>query len=219
MSIFSKLKSAKSPKDLASSIDAIDADILACEADIKKLEDGRERAIFDDGEAAIAQVQKELVARRNNLELLQIARRGAVSRLAEAEAAQRQRELEARHKEALKLSEEERRLLKTWHLAASALAELTGEIDAIQKAIATENSAMRSLGREDLVLPSLSKEVNAKRLEMWERHCASLEIRPQNAPVPVSLNIPQLFRIDHYWPAPQVDPGKEWFAAPLALLD
>jgi hypothetical protein len=219
MSIFSKLKLAKTSKDLEKSVEEIDADIVLCQAEIKALEDSREKVIFEEGEAAVAELQRQLAGKREHLDLLQIARRGAISRQAEAEADEKKREQDSRYRQAVKNAAEERRLLKQWHEAAKELAGITARIAAVQEALHSFNDSMRAAGRSDLIVPKIAREVNARRVELWEAHCAAMGHSSANPPAPIDLDIPKQFQIQHYWPALHVSPGREFSGPPLALLD
>lgn len=220
MSIFNRLKIAKTSKDLKESVDAIDADIVLCQAEIKALEDGRERVIFEEGEAAVAELQKQLSSKREHLDVLQIARRGALSRQVEAEAEEKKREQDARYREALKHAAEERRLLKQWHKDVLKLAQLMAEIEPVQQAIRSHNNAMSLAGRQDLVLPGIIDELQTKRKESMEKYCSSLNIQPpSNGLGFITVDVAHMAKIDGYWPARQVDPDKKWKGPALAFLD
>lgn len=220
MSIFNKLKLSKSPKELGESIDSIDAEISSTEARITALEQSREKVLFEDGEAAITKLQKDIVGGRDHLELLQIARRGAVARQAEAESAQRQRELEARHREAVKQAAEERRLLKLWHKAAETLAGLSADLEVLQLAGSKHNADMCAAGRPDLIVPKIIHEINARRQAALEKYCADRGQRaPSNGITPIPTEAAHMCSIPFYFPVPDFDPVKTWAGPPLAFLD
>jgi hypothetical protein len=223
MSIFSKLKLAKTSKDLEKSVEEIDADILTCEAEIKALEDDREKVIFEEGETAFAELQRQLAAKRQHVDVLQIARRGALARQVEAAADEKKREQESRYREALKHAAEERRLLKQWHQAAQKLAQIMAEIEPLQRAIRVHNEAMAVARRPDLVLPGIVEELQAKRKESMEKYYSNpsaLGMKPTSySGGYITVDILHMAKIDGYWPVPKFDPGKDWKGPPLALLD
>lgn len=221
MNIFTKLKSMKSPVDMAAAIDTIKAEIATTEAEIEALQGQRETALFDQGEQAILDLQRQMAAKRDRLDLLRVALSGSEKRKADAEAEAEERQLKDRHRDAVARTAEEKKLLKAWHAAAKALAEITDDLAKVQRAMAAHNGAMRSIGRNDLLAPSIAaREVNAARLELWQAHCAAHGYALTNPPATVGLDVPNAFQIEGYWPRrPVSDPGKEFLGPPLALLN
>lgn len=167
MSIFNRLKLAKTPKDLGQSIDEIDADIHTCQTEIQALERDRERVIFEEGESAVAKMQKELVSKRERLELLQIARRGAVDRQAHAESEQRQRETEDLAKQAEKETLTQlNAAMKEYHAAAVALVAAAEKATRLDTEISRINDILVHRGRSDLeISPGYYKATKAVRNE------------------------------------------------------
>lgn len=217
MNVLSLLKNVRTSAQFEETIPKIEDDLRQAHVGIAALKAQREAAIFDGSEATLTKLLGDIREAELRAETLQIALEGARRRQAEAEAAEHKAKLEARHREALKLSTEERRLLKAWHLAAKKLADITAEVDAVQRAIDVENVAMRGASRPDLVLPNLAREVNATRRDIWDRHFAGVEHPPSNPPVSVSLNVGSQFQIPNYWPVPAE--GRVVPVQPLALLE
>lgn len=217
MNVMNLLKGVKTSAQFEDAIPKIEADLRQAQEAITALKAQREAAIFEGSEASLATLLTDIRDAELRAETLEIALAGAKRRQADAEAAEHKAKLEARHREALKLSADERRLLKAWHLAAKKLADITAEVDAVQRAIDVENVAMRGAGRPDLVLPNLAREVNATRRDIWDRHFAGVEHPPSNPPVSVSLNVGSQFQIPNYWPVPAE--GRVVPVQPLAVLE
>lgn len=219
MKIFDRLKGVKSAASFAELIPQLEADLATAEAEVRALEGKREDAIFAEGEAGIAKLQAAIAAAKDRVETLKIAIDGARRRQADAAAAEHNAKLEARHREALKLSADERRLLKQWHVAAKKLAEITGELKAVQKSITAENNAMRAEGRPDLLLPNHAREIDTKRQAAWDAAYRGMAHPPVNHMPEILLHVPELLKIDHYWPAPDIAADREWLGPPLAFLE
>lgn len=219
MNVFSLLKTTRTAAQFGEAIPQITADLAKAESNLAALKTQREGVIFDGGPGALTKLLAEIKEAEANIETLQIALEGARRRAAQAEAAEKASELEARHREAQRLCNEERRLLKAWHGAAKRLADLTAEVDSTQQAIAAENNFMSAEGRPDLRLPTVADAINAERRRKWERFYQDDPNRPVNAPMLHSLRVAQDVRIAGYYPAPPADKGGPLPVQPLSALD
>lgn len=219
MKIFDQLKGLKSAASFEELIPRLKADLANAEAEVRKLEARREDAIFSEGEAGIAKLQKDIAIAKDRAETLRIAAEGAERRKLEAEAAENKAALEARSREAAKLGSRERQLLRQWHAAAMRLCELTAAVEDVQKEIAAENAHFGAAGRPDLKIPSIARELAEKRLAALQeidpgQHVGHATV-PRDYLLDHGLKVANVLILPTYWPAPKVDANKQAAFGPI----